>query len=46
MAGLTVRGVRHRRVRSVHRRLACQFSDDSGFRSGRTGTGAIHPAAG
>lgn len=46
MAGLAVRGVRDRRVCPSHRRLARQFVDEHGPRSGCARTGAVRAPTG
>ena len=44
LAGLAVRGLRHRRVRPAHRRLAGEQFDAHGLRAGCPGAGAVRPA--
>jgi len=46
LAGLAVCGLRHRRVRSAHRRLAGQQLYAHGLRTRRPGAGAVCAAAG
>lgn len=45
LAGLAVRGLRHRRVRLTRRRLARQYHHDHGLRARRPGAGALCPPA-